>query len=263
MTKIYKGLLFLIIKFVLRKTFFVAKSIFQDARFRCFVGDVVGRHLFKYGVHEEENSRFLLDNLKLKKFEIGLDIGANLGWYTVLISKNSHEQATLYAFEPDSDNFSLLQHNIKLNECSNVQTFKQAVSNKSENLNLYKYPKKNCGKHSLLPQKDCQEVEVAAITLNDFFKDKNLEKIRFIKIDIEGYELTALKGASSLLAHCPMIMMEFSPNLFQNEGESSELLDFMKSYSYTPKVLKDGCLVEVDMKILKISKEQIDLFWTK
>ena len=60
-----------------------------------------------------------------------------------------------------------------------------------------------------------------------------------------------------------MIMMEFSPNLFQNEGESSELLDFMKSYSYTPKVLKDGCLVEVDMKILKISKEQIDLFWTK
>lgn len=104
-------------------------------------------------MHEPENSKFLQETIKLRDEDIAIDIGANLGWYSVLLNRKSENGSTLFAFEPDPNNFELLKFNLTKNDCSNVKAFNKAASDKNETLSLYKYPEKNRGRHSLIPQK--------------------------------------------------------------------------------------------------------------
>ena len=214
-------------------------------------------------MHEPENSRYLINHLELKDNEIAIDIGANLGWYSVLLSRNSTAGSTIYAFEPDPDNFKLLKHNSKENTCRNIQPINKAVSNRSENLKLHKYPEKNLGRHSLLAQEGTVPVDVSSVCLNEFFTTAEYPKIKFIKIDIEGFEYFALQGASSLLEHCPFVMMEFSPHLYTEDDHSSKLVKFMTDYYFTPNLLNNDKLKEISAIDLISETKQIDVFWVK
>lgn len=263
MKKYLIALKYIFLRFILKRSFLVAKSHLIDGKFKCNAKDVLGRHLYKYGIHESENSRYLINHLELKDNEIAIDIGANLGWYSVLLSRNSTAGSTIYAFEPDPDNFKLLKHNSKENTCRNIQPINKAVSNRSENLKLHKYPEKNLGRHSLLPQEGTVPVDVSSVCLNEFFTTAEYPKIKFIKIDIEGFEYFALQGASSLLEHCPFVMMEFSPHLYTEDDHSSKLVKFMTDYYFTPNLLNNAKLKEISAMDLINETKQIDVFWVK
>ena len=263
MKKLIKSIFFLFLRYAIQSNFITAKVVNLKASFRCSTRDVLGRHLYKYGMHEPENSKFLLQTIKLGDGDIAIDIGANLGWYSVLLNRISESGSTIFAFEPDPNNFELLKFNVTKNDCSNVKAFNNAASDKNETLSLYKYPEKNRGRHSLLPQKNVQKVDVSAVCLDAFLDSELHSKVKFIKIDIEGYEFYALRGAINILKYCPMVMMEFSPHLYPEPSHATELVHFMANLEFVPKLLMHGKLEEIDLDSLICETRQVDVFWIK
>ena len=263
MTKLFKSISFLVLRYLIHCNFATAKVFSLKAKFRCSIKDVLGRHLYKYGVHEPENSKFLQQIIKLVDGDIAIDIGANLGWYSVLLNRVSQNGSSIFAFEPDPNNFELLKFNVAKNDCSNVKAFNKAVSVKSETLSLYKYPEKNLGRHSLLPQKGAQEIKVNTVCLDEFLNAEFHSKVKFIKIDIEGYEFYALRGAMKILKNCPMVMMEFSPHLSPEPSHATELVQFMANLEFVPKLLKHGKLEEIELDSLTCETRQLDVIWLK
>lgn len=157
----------------------------------------------------------------LKKGNTILDVGANSGLYSIFYSKLVGEQGFVYAFEPDTSTYALLLENLKLNECKNISTYNFALSNKEscvemisyspEDLNLklqgdsFKYMKEVSGKSEAAGN------GMKAYKLDDLEEIRQIEKIDFIKIDVEGAELLVLQGALNIIQkHRPVIIFELS-----------------------------------------------------
>jgi FkbM family methyltransferase len=258
--RLVKGFLYLILRFVFNRKFLIANCRFIRAKLKCHTADVIGRHLFKYGIHERENSIFLLHNFSLKEHEIALDIGANLGWFSVLLSRLSEDGSLIYSFEPDEANFNLLKYNLSSNGCENVKPVKLAVSNEVGISTFFKYPLKNTGRHSLLPKDGLEKVHVETTTLDSFLLNNELSRVKYLKIDIEGYEYFALLGATNLLSFNPIIMMEYSPHLYSECCSADKLIGLLSSRSYKPFILNNGILKEISFEELLNTDKQIDVF---
>lgn len=125
-----------------------------------------------------------------------------------------------------------------------------AVADVTGHQTLHLYNKSNRGRHSLLAIHDGETVDVNTVTLDEFWKSSSLgaRLPRFIKMDIEGFELMALRGATSVLSRCPMVMLEYSPG-------------YMKAASIAPGELVDLMLGQGFN--LRSSDKQTDLFWLR
>ena len=127
-----------------------------------------------------------------------LDIGANIGYFTLLFAQLVGEQGRVYAFEPDPTNFHILRRNIERNGLKNVVPEQKAVSSRTGKIRLFS-DKTNRGDNRTFDPGDGRDsVEVDAVSLDEYFSNIVL-KINFIKIDIQGGELAAVQGMRSLL----------------------------------------------------------------
>lgn len=144
---------------------------------------------------EEYETKMFIKSLK--KGQVLLDIGAHIGYYTLLGSKFIGKKGKVYAFEPDPKNFQILQKNVKENNCSNVILINKAVCDRSGKIKLY-LNKENTGDHRTYNSKDGRKsIDIDSISLDEYFSAN--QKVDVIKIDIQGGEFKALKGASQLL----------------------------------------------------------------
>jgi FkbM family methyltransferase len=130
---------------------------------------------------------------------IAFDVGANVGFYTLALSRLVGETGHVYAFEPEAKNVSILRRHIALNELRNVTVVQAAVSNRT---GLVEFE----GGGVLGRIGSNSEYMVPAITLNDFVASGN-PMPSFLKMDIEGAESLALEGASTLFEKGQCIMM--------------------------------------------------------
>lgn len=150
-------------------------------------------------IHEENVVSLLIKNLKYSKCFV--DIGANLGYYTILAS-NLLTDGIIYAFEMDETNCSLLEKNIKLNGCKNVHIHHAAVTDFSGFLKYIGNSKHPSPMYSLSASdskiRSDQVISVQTFAMDDFFKDKkSLPDV--IKIDVEGAEMKVLNGMQNIL----------------------------------------------------------------
>src|SRR5688572_7956553 len=136
------------------------------------------------------------------KDDIVLDIGANIGYFTILLARFAKH---VYAFEPEPNNFKQLQENTK--HLDNVDNIDIAISNRLDYTTLYLCPTDN-GMHRLYKSKWCEGGEqiknIPTTTIDRFIyinldNDKKKKDIKFIKIDVEGYEYKVLQGMTDLL----------------------------------------------------------------
>lgn len=235
-------------------------------RFRFKTEDVVGRHIYKYGSFEETATRMLAEQVHLGPGEIALDIGANIGWYSVLLDRLASRGASVLAFEPDPLNFRLLQENLALNATTKVEAVQNAVADVNSTMRLYLYDTKNLGRHSLLPINQGQFVEVKTIAIDAFLAERGCrpEQVKFIKMDVEGYELFVLKGMPQLLQTVPLIFMEFSPETMRrNQIDPHELLRVMSHNGFSPYAAEREELQQVQLSDLETSGSSRDLIWLK
>jgi FkbM family methyltransferase len=145
-------------------------------------------------IHEKKVTEMLIKVLDSAKCFV--DIGANLGWYTCLACKHM-PQGIVYGFEMDDLNFAFLQKNIAINSCTNVEVHNLAISDSSGVLS-YKRESNRPSPLFRLTSGDTDKnsaglVSVSSITLDDFFKSKELMP-DVIKIDVEGAEMNVLRG---------------------------------------------------------------------
>lgn len=261
-----RSLSYFVSRWLLHRPFLMARSPDFDLKLKVKTEDVVGRHLYKYQVHEPALSAFLADQLTFEPDDVVIDIGANIGWYSLILERLAPDGVSIFSFEPDPLNFELLEHNLRLNAANKVTAIQKALADEDGEQTLYQHDNKNLGRHSLLPLQEGKSVTVSTTSLDHFWDahDLGLRTPRFIKIDIEGYELLALRGANSILERCPQILCEYSPAYMrQGNIEPGDLIALFTGHGFQPHEMQANVMTPVDPDTLPGLDRMTDLYWTK
>ena len=249
---------------LLGRTFMTATSATFGLKFRFKAADVVGRFIYKYDIYEPETTHCLLSEIQFNSDDIVLDVGANIGWYSLIAAKYG---ANVHAFEPDPLNFKLLNENIDINHYSSkIQAHQLAVSDQESILPLYLYPDKNRGRHSLHAIDGCEKIDVKTIRLDDFITEQSLaiDKIRLIKMDIEGHEYPALKGASTLLEHVPYLLIEHAPDhIRRGDYDPKSIIKLLETYHYSPFLVSHQGCQPITIEALLNDETEQNILWKK
>jgi FkbM family methyltransferase len=141
--------------------------------------------------------------------DIAFDVGANVGEYSVMLSRQCGDGGRVWAFEPVPDTYWRLREALALNRCGNVTPIQAAVSDKAGTvrMNLFEpqYSAWNTlGKPEMVTPEGKRVspgkfVDVSSRTLDEFCHSEKIEKIHFLKVDVEGFEEVVFRGAAELL----------------------------------------------------------------
>jgi FkbM family methyltransferase len=197
------------------------------------------------GVHEKYETA--LFKKMVQDGMVVVDIGANIGYYTLIAARLVGNEGIVYAFEPEPSSYELLCKNIQANGYTNIIPIEKAVSKTNGKTRLYvnlaitnisSFARDNVLIHTETP--DCLEVET--ITLDDFFRGQvGDDGIDFMRIDVEGAEELVVDGAERVLRNNSLkILMEFMPDLLRNAGtDPLELLYKLQNCGFAIKLLND------------------------
>ncbi len=183
---------------------------------------------------------------QLKPNQVVIDVGANIGYYTILIADKVKK---VYALEPDKTNFEILKKNIQENDLKNVVAIKAAAGSKKGKLNLYK-SKENLGDHRLYGN-DVEVEKVKIIKLDELVR----EKVDLIKIDTQGWEPEVVAGAKKIITKDkPIIFMEYSPASYK-----AARLDGKKMMQFLRKIYKKIWWIDEWLYVYKnLKQKEID-----
>ena len=156
--------------------------------------------------HEDE----MIGRFDTKPGDVVVDIGAHMGRYTIISSRRVGAKGKVIAIEAHPGNFGLLRRNIALNRLTNVVAINSAVYSTTMSLKLY-LPDEDSGytmHHSVMAsylvtkyrEAERKYVEVQADTLDNLLRKAGVDKVNWMKIDVEGAELEVLKGAEETLS---------------------------------------------------------------
>jgi len=183
----------------------------------------------------------------VKPSDTVLDLGANIGYYTLLAARLVGSSGHVFAFEPEPTNFNILCRNIKLNNYQNVTAIQNAVSDKQGRMKFY-INTKDTGAHSLYDldmefgADKRNFIEVDVVNLDDFLIAYT-QRIDVVKMDIEGAELPALAGMKGIIARSPNLkfLMELCTSRTSRIGYNlDEVYDVLRNeYSFSIKIIED------------------------
>lgn len=204
----------------------------------------MGAAIYWSGFHEIKELMFL--HRYLKSDMVFLDIGANLGEYTLFVAKRLSE-GRVFAFEPLPAMGELLARNVAHNNFKNVTLMRYGLSDLEGTLPIYEVRDKHEGLATLYAGN--REIN-ATYSVELKVLDNEMEKIRlqrldFIKIDIEGGELFALKGGRGIIQKFkPVVMVEVNEITYGAAGYTTgDIFELFKGLHYKPFVLnKQGAL---------------------
>lgn len=172
---------------------------------------------------------------EIKKGDVVLDIGANIGYYTLIFAQLVGDEVKVFAFEPDPENFVILSMNVKINGYQNVILEQTAVSNRTGKVGLYQLEGQKANGRIYDSHDGRKSIEVEAVRLDDYFNTYD-GKIDFVKTDTEGAEGGVLLGMSGLLGNNKhvKIISEFWPIGLKRFGiEPFEYLNLVLQYGFT------------------------------
>ncbi len=221
--RVWRSLELACLRWVLWRRWVVARAAPFGLRVRGRPEDCIERHIFRDGCHDRALTRFVLTHVRLKRGDVAIDIGANLGWFSLLLARLAEPQADVIACEPDQENFDLLRENLKMNGAEWVIALRVALGESSGSVQLHRYKSSNSGRHSVLQLGASTDngVTVPLTTIEQLWARYELgdRRLRFLKIDVEGYEAFVLRGAGSrLLQRCEILSIEYSPDAMRTAG---------------------------------------------
>ena len=215
-------------------------------RMRVHPNEVLGRRILCTGFWEPEITA-LFGEL-LSPGDVVLDIGANIGYFTLLASKLVRETGKVLAFEPQSSNRALLLENILLNGAQNVQVFAMGLADQNGEARLYRGTPRNPGLSSIRPAQNGPSERIELRRGDEIISRDLWQRVRLIKMDIEGAELSALRGLFAVLATNAAInlLVEVTPSYLEEMGDSEEgLLTFLRELGYAMRIVTEGPAYEV------------------
>lgn len=167
-----------------------------------------------------------LINLLVKAGMIACDVGAHIGYYSLILSRLVGKRGKVYAFEPDPINFQILKKNKFLNKLNNLKIVRIAISDKIGKTRLF-LSKTNTGDHRIYNNNTKRDfITVKATTLDNYLNSFD-KRVDLIKMDIQGAEMVALKGMINCIEKNPDIMLitEFWPEGLRGFGVNP--IDFL------------------------------------
>ena len=184
----------------------------------------------------------IIEHFTPKEGDVVVDIGANIGRYTIISSKRVGANGKVVAIEAHPSNFEMLKSNIKLNQLTNVIPLNYAAYSKETKIKLY-VPDEESGYtiyHTLMERTGKKFVEIDAITLDYLLLQLNVisgvgveveeaVEVNWIKIDVEGAEFEVLKGASNVLSKSKDIALLMEVHGLNNYRP---VVEFLSSYNF-------------------------------
>lgn len=194
---------------------------------------------FLMGTFEQDTCR-LFERFIDKGMTV-VDVGANIGFYSLLAAQKVGPTGRVYAFEPEPANFALLRKNIVLNGYTNITPFPKALTERNGRIALY-LSTQGSGSHSIYRDQAVgnENVEVESVSFDDFWESEGRPEIGFIKMDIEGAEAAALEGMKHFLQSTPRLTLiaEFFPGALRASGiEPDSYLRRLSSLGFQIQVL--------------------------
>jgi len=213
---------------------FDVKTVF-GSRIRGNTKDLIQRYIYYFGVWEPHLTRWISG--ALAEGDGFIDIGANIGYYSLLAVSLVGPSGCVTAIEASPTIFGHLKENLRLNGASQVRTENIAVAAHSGRVPIYRASGDNEGRTTTIAEEAQSEdgfvleCEVEAAPLVALLSDDEVCKARIIKIDVEGAEFSVAEGMASLLPRLRKgaeIVLEVSPERLQRQGKSVE--DLLKIF---------------------------------
>ena len=196
---------------------------------------VVGAGEHGYWLGSYEMNKRLAFEREIEPSSVVYDIGANVGYFSLLASVLTGEKGKVYAFEPLPRNIEFLKKHIALNKLSNIQVFEAAVSNQSGDA-FFDFGASTAMGHL----SDSGGLRVRMASLDDLFSAGMLDPPDYIKLDVEGAEYDALRGAEEIID-------KFQPVLFLDTHQRTahqNTIQFLEQKHYHFEILDSKSSVE-------------------
>lgn len=180
--------------------------------------EFVARELFANKVWEPELQK--LAACAELEGGVAVDVGANVGAHTLHFSALAGPTGSVYAFEPEPYNFNLLDHNVRLNNLSNVIAQRKAVGDVVSMARM-QIAKSNWGDHRITTGEG--DIEVPTVTLDDVLPASTVGRVRLIKVDVQGHEPHVFNGMRGTLERNPdvIVITEIFPLYLKDAGSSA------------------------------------------
>ena len=182
----------------------------------------IGSCISEYGEYCDDEINLI--SKFVKKGDIVLDVGSNIGLMTIPFSKMVGQIGKVVSFEPQTQVFNIICGNIVINNLDNVEVHNIALGDNNQDLFLPKINYKEQNNFGGISLSEKGEIKIKQIKLDDL----EFQKINLIKVDVEGMELNVLNGGkNSINKHRPFLYIEND-----RKNKSENLLSFLLENNY-------------------------------
>jgi FkbM family methyltransferase len=209
-----------------------ATTVF-GARFKCVRTDYIQRRIAFFGLFEPNLTYFI--SSVLKPGDVFIDVGANIGYFTMLAAKCVGASGKVYAIEASPSTYDLLIANLRLNEVKNVEAINMAVTDKECHVRIQSNDTRNIGANSVHIVASSAVDSVVGRPLQDIVAP-NLGRARFIKIDVEGAENLILPSILDYFVQLDSDTIIVSEIAKKN----AHLIEFAKAKGFTIRALRNN-----------------------
>lgn len=200
-------------------------------------GDLgISSELLMFKTHEPLTTKLL--SKELKKNMVCLDVGGNIGYYTLFESNIVGENGKVIAIEPSPPNFQHLKKNLEIQNTENVDAYNFAAGDKDGEINFLVYEESNGsftipdGETTDLPG---ELIKVQAKRLDTFLDELKQDHVDFVRMDVEGYESHIIGGMTNTIKKSkPMFQIEVHASIMGKEGTKKFLKTF-QDFGYEAK----------------------------
>ncbi len=185
---------------------------------RCDVDDVIGKYIYHFGVWEPHLSTFIKS--RLRPGDVFCDIGAHIGYYSLLASRAVGSSGAVVAIEAAPWTYAVLLENLRLNRAENVRPVNIAVAAHIGTITLYRGPRHNSGLTTTVATRGFEPAgEVPARPLFDILTDSELASLRLVKLDVEGAEGPILTDIADRINRLPRALEIIAETSGKNDGQ--------------------------------------------
>lgn len=188
----------------------------------------------------------------LKRTDTVVDIGANIGIRTLAFAQAVPE-GRVVSFEPHPVTFGRLMEHISMNQCTNVLALNVGIGETRSTERLFEVVGTNSGMNRILPHTSENErfhsAEITIAPLSTMLEEHGIGRVNAIKIDVEGYEMHALRGCLPVLVRDrPILFIELDDdNLLENGSSARALIRWIEDLDYAVSRAEDRTPVPADL----------------
>jgi FkbM family methyltransferase len=234
--------------------------------------DFIGRALAVSGVHEPNVTAAFTAACGVG--DVCLDVGAHIGYYTLLAAKLVGPDGHVHAFEPSPGSYERLVANVRLNRLDNVTAHELAVGDERGTVRLYEPDGQNSGLATLSAELATKggavprEVDVRLAPISDVVSEADLRRVRVVKVDVEWHELDVLRSLAPVfdLGRPLKVFVEWNPHRSAPEA-GDEMRAVWKANGFELYGLGSGhslerlfpARIEPPVRLEDLPREQTDL----